>query len=987
MSVGPVGHGPQDLAGPGGASTRLAAATLLLLDLVDSTRLAERLGDEGMAAFWFAHDRLARDLLEAARGREIDKSDGFLLLFESPGDAVQFAFAYHRALPGLHPAASARAGIHVGPVSLRRNADADVARGAKPVEADGLAKPIAARVMSVAGPGQTMLTAEAAKGATGAGVRVRSAGHWRLQGLKRPIRLFEAVSGHAPLVRAVDSPKGLRVVRRRGLWLPVKRIRHSLPAEADAFIGRTTQLEHIVELLSSRHRFVCLVGTGGAGKTRTATRAGWALLGDFPGGVWFCDLSSARSLEDVARAVARGMDLPLGRTEPIAQVARAMSGRGRALYVLDNFEQVTSWADATLGAWLRGTSDACFIVTSREQLRLPGERVVELDSLQPGDARALFVDRARASCAGFEPSPADEAAIDALVRMLDGLPLAIELAAARVSILSPQALLQRIAERFKLLVAPRGRRPRRHETLRATFEWSWELLSEVERSAFAQLSVFEGGMDIAAAEAVLDLSGFTPVAWPLDILQSLVEKSLLRRSRQRRFELLSTAREFAAEQLVTPDRFAGSGPDAERLAFVRYVAFFAGLSDADTIADRCADLDNLVLACRRAVALGDADAATRTLERAWHALRLRGPYRVGIDLAGAVLGMEGLRSPQRAHVECVEGESMSLCGMSAEAETRLNSAAQAGIAAADQRLASLAMCQLAILKINAGRLDESRVDSTAALQAARAVGDLLVECKACWALGDFHEHVGEMREAGVHYQQALVAARKLGDRRHEAGSLGNLGMLFDSMGRTPEAEHSYRETLAIASDIGDRQLEGNTRCNLGLLLISGDAAAARVELDQALAVARELGYPRLEGIVLANLALAHEALGEGRQARARYEAALAVIRQLGDPRYEGQVLASFALFLARQGEFDLSRECFAHGLDLLHHAGDTLSESLLLCHRSEAAVLAGDRVAAAASWHEARRLAGLAEAGDTSELGRALQKVEKMLAGSKAQAP
>ena len=438
---------------------------------------------------------------------------------------------------------------------------------------------------------------------------------------------------------------------------------------------------------------------------------------------------------------------------------------------------------------------------------------------------------------------------------------------------------------------------------------------------------------------------------------------------------------------MTPGRFAGSGPDAERLAFVRHVAFFAGLSDADTIADRCADLDNLVLACRRAVALGDPDAATRTLGRAWHALRLRGPYRIGIDLAQAVLGMEGLRSPQRGQVECVEGEAMSLCGMSSEAEARLNRAAQAGIAASDHRLASLAMCLLANLKINAGRMDESRVDSTAALQASLAVGDLLVECKACWALGNFHEHVGEMREAGVRYQQALVAARKLGDRRHEAGSLGNLGLLFDAMGRTAEAEHSYREALAIATDIGDRQLEGNTRCNLGLLLIVDDAAAACVELDQALAVARELGYPRLEGIALANLALAHEALGDGGQARARYEAALTVIRQLGDPRYEGQVLASFALFLARQREFDLSGECFARGLDLLHNAGDTLSESLLLCHRSEAALLAGDRDAAVASWNEARRLAGLADAGDTSELGRALQKVEKILAGSTAQAP
>ena len=198
---------------------------------VESTRLAESLGETRAAEAWAAHDRVARDLLALHRGREIDKTDGFMLLFESATDAASYALAYHRALRLLPTPLVARAGLHVGEVVLRENSAADVARGAKPLEVDGVAKPTAARVMSTALRGQTLMTAEA-RDALGpdATLRVQSHGHWRMKGLAAPIELFEIGDDESPWQPPPDGAKTYRVVEDGDLWKPVKQVRRALRA-------------------------------------------------------------------------------------------------------------------------------------------------------------------------------------------------------------------------------------------------------------------------------------------------------------------------------------------------------------------------------------------------------------------------------------------------------------------------------------------------------------------------------------------------------------------------------------------------------------------------------------------------------------------------------------------------------------------------------------------------------------------------------------
>lgn len=500
---------------------------LLLTDVVDSTKLSLRVGDAQMARLWSAHDRAARDLLPIWRGREIDKTDGMLLLFDTAADAVGYAKAYQQALNRLVPPLKARAGLHVGPVTLRENSPDDVALGAKPLEVEGVAKATAARVMSVAMGGQILLSADARRSLEAERLRLQSHGHWRLKGLDEPVELFEVGDDHAPFVPPPDGDKAYRVVRQGDLWMPVREVRHSLPAEGDAFVGRAEALGELSRRIQSGARLVSVLGVGGTGKTRLVVHYGRSWLGEFPGGVWFSDLAPARSVEGIASAVAQGLDVPLGRDDPVVQLGHAIAGRGRCLVILDNFEQVARYAAQTLGHWLASTEQAQFLVTTREVLGLSGEAILALPPLPPAEGAELFVQRAEAAKPDFQPLAEDQAAIAPLIALLDGLPLAIELAAARVRVMRPHMLLARMSERFKLL-ASKGGRLDRQSTLRATFDWSWDLLPPAEKAALAQLSVFDGGFTLEAAEAVIDLSNLDDVPWTVDVVNALVDKSFVR---------------------------------------------------------------------------------------------------------------------------------------------------------------------------------------------------------------------------------------------------------------------------------------------------------------------------------------------------------------------------------------------------------------------------------------------------------------------------
>ena len=942
--------------------------TFLFTDIEGSTALWEQRAADMRPALGH-HDALLRQAIELSAGRIIKTTgDGVVAVFHAAKDALTACLSAQRALqqgldtesssaePATQPqplALKVRMGLHTGVAELR--------------DGDYFGTPLnrAARIMSVAHGEQILLSAacaELVRGDLPEGVTLREMGEHSLKGLLHPERLVQVV---VPGLRADFPPLSSQTG-------------HNLPAERDAFVGRQASLDDLRQRFAAG-RLVSLLGIGGTGKTRLAAHFGWQSVDRFPGGVWFCDVTQARTLDGILHAVAEGLDVPLGKDDAATQLGHAIAGRGQCLLIVDNFEQVARYAEETLGRWLSRASAACFLVTTREVLGLPGEQVVALAPLPPSDGAELFMRRAEAAKPGFAPGAADVEAIAPLVKLLEGMPLAIELAAARVSVMPPRQLLVRMTDRFKLLSSS-GRRMDRQATLRGVFDWSWELLSLPDKATLAQLSIFEGGFTLEAVEAVLDLSAYPDAAWPPDALQSLVHKSLVRQVTDVRFDLLVSVQEYAAEHLRTEGRYAGSGTDAQRAAEARHGAYFAALEESAAFAEGVDDLDNIVSACRRATARGDSDMAAKALQLAWAGLYRRGPFGAGVGLAALVAGMPNLSPDAAAHVDLVAGSALSACGKPAEARQRFEASLTGARAVGDRACECRVLEHLALSDLQAGRLESARSNAESSLRMARQLKNAQLQGRAENTLGHIEWVLSHWANGIAHYEAALALARQAGDARLVGSVLGNLANQAE-LGKMEEARSYNEAALAVARDIGDRRLEGNTLSNLGLMHhVQGDAPQALDRLDASLKVARDIGHPLLECIVLCNLGMVHHSVGHHDDARDHFEAALVIARDSADRRREGQILGYVGLLQAHQGKLDEAHRSLDMGEPLLREVSDRLSLGILLCNFAETELLAGSVEAARAKLSEAEAIAAELSVGPGSELGLALARVHRLVA-------
>lgn len=949
-----------------------ALQALLLTDVVDSTRLTEQLDHDAATALWSAHDRLARDLIPTWRGREMGKTDGILVLFDAVSDAVGYALAYHRALSEHGLGIKARAGIHIGPVTLRTNPLEDVARGAKPIEVDGIALPMVARVMSIAGGGQTLLSEDARRALGVVPERIQSHGYWILQGIAQPIELFEVVDGEAPFTAPADSAKAYRVVRQGELWQPLRDLRHSLPAERDSFVGRQEHLEVLARKLDAGARLISVFGIGGVGKTRLVTRSAWMRRAVYPGGVWFCDLSQAREVDGILFAVAQGLEVPLGRTDPVIQLGQAIAGRGKCLIVLDNFEQVAKFAEETLGRWLERAPLAQFVITTREVLGIVGEEILAVPPLDREDAVELFLKRANAARRGDGQSLDDLNVIGQLVKVLDCLPLAIELAAARVRVMAPRTLLARMKDRFNVLLSRTGRRDRQ-ATLRAAFDWSWELLSEAEKATLARLSVFEGGFTLESASAVAEVMSTAGTPFTIDLVQGLVDKSFVRQIGNERFDLLESVREYAAQHLRTPGRFEHSGPDCDAGARARHWRYFATIDERAAVADHCVEINNLIAACRAAVAGEDRPSAVGCLVNVWMVLRITGPYRAGVELAGMVDHLGSLCDRDRALVEWVAGNALDMLGDVAAARLHIRDGLEFAARARDLKCTARLLIVLGSRQTVDGDFEGASASLMEAHRLSEAQGDRGLQAAALSLLGRLMNHQSRFSEARAYYEAALALARAGGDRRTEGGLLGNLAVLHHELGELEQARGNYEQALAIANEMGDRRYEGDHRCNLGLLCQEqGRTDEARAQFDLALSTARETGHVRLAYIVLCNLGILLTAEGRFEEAARHLQEAVKGAIASSDRRSEGQFRGYLALALAKQGLLAEARELLDVGERLLVAIADRLSLALLLCDRAEIESLASNVEAAEEAWQKASRIAEELDCRPESQLRRRL---------------
>ena len=746
--------------------------------------------------------------------------------------------------------------------------------------------------------------------------------------------------------------------------------RHALPAERDAFVGRTDELESMAGHLEGSGgqvatRLLTLQGPGGTGKTRLAQKYGWQNLSLWPGGVWFCDLSDARGVEGTAKAVATTLSVPLSREDPIAQLGHAISGRGRCLVILDNFEQVVDHAEATLGRWLARAPEARFLVTSRERLRLPEETVHVVEPLDPtSHGVELFGVRAQGHHPGFQVDASNRGMVEEIVRRLDGLPLAIELAAARLKMLSLEQLRERLEDRFRILGGGKGR----HGTLRATLDWSWELLRPWEQSAIAQASVFEGGFTLEAAEAVLSLSDEEEEPSVLDVLQSLSDKSWIHTRvalGNPRFEMYDTIREYASAKLRgDPSKNSAGLRDAE----IRHGAYFTGTGLEQTIqmmkrhrgvarqAVLQLEFHNLVAACQRAIGRGDEETAVVAYEAADYVLAFRGPFLVRTQLGSEVLGVLGDQA-RRGRALTLLGNAHFDLGDYETATEQLSEAAEITGRQGDLPVRARSLQGLGNVALRRGDLDAALSFFEESVSASKEIGDEdgvatrlvdvgLVRQKlgevgaaaelfrqglaiheargnrtgqaVCLnALGDVAYRQGRYSEARQCFGKTLAVCREIGDRTRAATVLGNLGNVASALGENEESLRYYSEALEQHREIGDRFGCAAMLNNLAYFpFIAGDLAGAQVYVEESLEIAGEIGLPGVEVMNLNNLGMFAQLEGGHARARARFEEALAVARRHGDPWDLARTLCGLGSTCLALGELETGRGHLLESLNL-----------------------------------------------------------------------
>jgi predicted ATPase/class 3 adenylate cyclase/Tfp pilus assembly protein PilF len=836
--------------------------TFLFTDIEGSTKLLQRLGEEYARALGESQ-ALLREAFAAHEGAEVDtQGDAFFVAFASAPQAVAAAVDATRALAahawpqgatlrvrmGLHTGAPQRVGAHYVGLDVHR----------------------AARI-AAAGHGGQILLSEAARALAErdlpAGVTLRDVGTHRLKDLQQPERLYQLTLPDPDL--PADFP-------------PLKTLdthRHNLPLQPTPLLDREEQLPALCALLRQEDvRLVTLTGPGGIGKTRLAVQVAAELVGgdDFADGVWFVRLSRLVDPTLVAPTIAQTLGLKEQGSEPLADVLRAHLADKSLLLALDNFEQVVG-AAGEMATLLAASPGLKLLVTSRSRLSLRGEREYPLAPLplpepaprrpgRPGRgpalaperlaqyaAVALFIERAQAARPDFAVTAANAPAIAEICARLDGLPLAIELAGARVKLLPPEALLARLSTALKLLTGGARDLEERQQTMRNTLAWSYDLLQPEERRLFRRLAVFVGGCTLEAAEAAC-VAPAGAAALELDLLDglsALVDHSLVQlrdEGGEPRFGMLQVIREYALERLEA----SGEIEALRRAHAATFLALaeraepeLSGLEGAAWQERLEREHDNLRAALSWAQSRGDAETGLRLVAALWRFWWARGRLREGRAWAEALLAL-------------ADGS-----GRASGAEDGLEPPNAAPMAPALVRARAL-----------------------------RAGGVL-----ALWQ--------GDEAAARPWLEEAVTLARVAGDRRAAAAALGDLGIIASHQGDLEQAAARYEESLALLREVGHQRNIATTLGNLGdLVARQGDLERATAYLQEALALLRATGYSAAVAINLLNLGWVARQRGEHAQAEALGREALALARELGDPRLCAELLEYLAATagVAMQGE-------------------------------------------------------------------------------------
>jgi predicted ATPase len=738
------------------------AVTLVFTDIEGSTRLLQELGREVYRDALAAHRRVVRDAFAFRQGYEVDyEGDAFFYAFASASDAVS---AVEEAMRGLEDGPiRIRVGVHTGEPGL------------DPPKYVGLDVHTAARVMSVGHGGQVLLSK-----ASGdlVGVALRDLGEHRLKDIPDPVWLYQLGEGEFPPLRSLNNT--------------------NLPTPASSFLGREPELEEADRLLAGC-RLLTVSGPGGAGKTRFAIELASRQLSRFPNGVFWVPLAALRDPALVVETIAQ----TLGARDGLA----AHIGTRRMLLLVDNLEQVIA-AAPELSGLLSGCPRLSLLVTSRELLRVQGEVEFALLPLASDEAVELFCIRGRCQ---------PDKIVAEVCRRLEGLPLAIELAAARLPALTTSQLLERLAQRLDLLRGGRDADPRQ-QTLRATIQWSYDLLSEQETRLFRRLCVFAGGCTLETAQQT--------AGGDLDTLQALVEKSLLRHTGHR-FWMLETIREFALEQLEAEGEAGASR--AAYLDWMQRLAEQAGRElEApgqnewlDRLHEEHANIREVVTL---ALDAEDGEVALRiltALDRYWWVRpgEAMGWFERGLRLLDRVPRALAARALQVGGTTAwFYGEPRLTLARCREALAIFEELGdESGIAKMYSRIAPPLMID--------GRLDEAADMLDKALELHRRLGQEQELALALQIIGNLEEDRGDLAKARAMLGEAIQLGRKVGDLQATTRALLTLAHVEVKTGDIDRGAGHAREGLQIAW--ASRNLIDVAMAFAGLAEVSGDRGDTR----------------------------------------------------------------------------------------------------------------------------------------------------------------
>ncbi len=909
------------------ATLPTGTVTFLFTDIEGSTRLLQQLGDR-YASVLADHHRLLRAVFQKFGGHEVDtQGDAFFITFVRARDAVAAAIEAQRVF-AKHPwpegaTVRVRMGLHTG----------------EPLSADtgyvGMDLHRAARISHVGHGGQILLsdtTRALVEEDLPVRVTLKDLGNHRLKDLSHPQHLFQVVVPEL----ATDFPplKSLDV-------LP-----NNLPLQLTSFVGRGHEMTEAKRLLTST-RLLTLTGAGGSGKTRLALQVAANLLDHYHDGVRLVELAPLSDSALIPQTVAStlGVHEEPGRplTDTLADFLRPKS----LLLLLDNCEHLLSPCAQLADALLRACPTLRILATSREALGITGETAYRLPSLSLPDVASvpvkrlaqyeavrLFIDRAAAALPTFKVTTQNATAVATICQRLDGIPLAVELAAVRVKALSVEHIAERLHDRFKLLTGGSRTAMPRHQTLRAALDWSFALLSEPERAVLRRLSVFAGGFALEAAEAVCpgqDLDA-TDV---LDLLTHLVEKSLVVfQEREGRYRLLETVRQYGRDKLLE----AEEAPEAR----TRHRDFFMALAEdaephlrgaeAVTWLDRLeTEYDNLRAALDWSLESGQTEAALRIAGALWWYWVRRGHWSEGRGwLERALAEAKGASSSARAKALVGAADHAYYLHNFDRATGLAEESLTLSQALGDKYGVALSLVILGFVARDRGDYERSVALFEQSLALAQEVGHKWGTAVALMGLGTVIQREDYERAATL-LKESLGLFRGIGDKHGIGRCLMLVGSVAQVQGDYQRAIELYTESLTIVREMGDNYRIANSLLYLGIAAkLQGDYGRAQTLIDESLVILRRFGEKIGFEIALEELGLVALHQGDTGRATGLFQESSALRREMGTKLGIAASLRTSGLLAQVQGDYEQAKALLNESLSLYRETHSKLDIATLL---------------------------------------------------------